>query len=179
MNFNIANTLTMLRLFSVVIFLFVYYFFTINNYIICFYIFLFSSLTDYFDGYIARKLSQETFLGALLDPIADKLLVISSLIIILEIYNNCYISIPIILIIFREIIILFLRFYLYNQKKHIIKVNIYGKLKTTIQLVSNIILLSVPPLYNIFNIFGIILLYCSFLLSLLSLFIYIKNYLYK
>lgn len=174
MKLNIANFLTIIRLISVIFFLFIYYISIINNYIICFYIFIFSSFTDYLDGYFARKLNQESFLGELLDPIADKLLVITSLIIILEIYNDSYISIPIVLIILREIIILFFRFYFYSKKNYFIKVNFYGKIKTFIQLSCNIILLFSPPLYNFLNFFGIILLYISLLLSFLSLYSYIK-----
>jgi CDP-diacylglycerol--glycerol-3-phosphate 3-phosphatidyltransferase len=171
---NIANVLTIIRLLSVPILIGIYYFFPYFNYIICFYIFVFSSITDYFDGYIARKLSQETFFGEILDPIADKLLVVSSLILILELYNDIYISIPIILIILREIVILFFRFYFYSKKNYIIKVNNYGKLKTVIQLFANCILLLSPPLYNFITIFGIMFLYFSCFLTLLSLYSYIK-----
>ena len=113
-------------------------------------------------------------MGSLLDPLADKLLVISLMIIILEIYNDFYISFVIILIILREIIISFFRFYFYSKKNYIIKVNDYGKIKTYMQLLSITFLIAFPPLYNNINILGIILLYISFLFTLLSLYHYVK-----
>ena len=73
-------------------------------------LFIFASLSDFFDGFIARKYNQESLLGKVLDPIADKLLVIISLLVLMISYwENSLIFFSVILIIFREILISGLR----------------------------------------------------------------------
>ena len=72
--------------------------------------FIFGSLSDFFDGFIARKYNQESLLGKVLDPIADKLLVIISLLVlVISYWENSLIFFSVILIIFREILISGLR----------------------------------------------------------------------
>ena len=73
-------------------------------------LFIFGSLSDFFDGFIARKYNQESLLGKVLDPIADKLLVIiSMLVLMISYWENSLIFFSVILIIFREILISGLR----------------------------------------------------------------------
>lgn len=66
---NIPNSLTFLRIASIP---FALYFYDTRNYLVCAIVVLLAALTDFFDGYLARKLDQATPLGALLDPVADK-----------------------------------------------------------------------------------------------------------
>ena len=107
-------------------------------------LFFISSSTDFFDGYLARRYAVESELGAFLDLIADKILVISILIWLVFVYSNQALTIISILIILREIIITSFRYYLIlnNADIELIKANKYGKLKTAFQFFSIFLLLS-------------------------------------
>jgi CDP-diacylglycerol--glycerol-3-phosphate 3-phosphatidyltransferase len=98
------------------------------------FIFVFASITDYFDGYMARKYQIVSNFGKVMDPLADKLLVVSALI-ILNINPIAYISWVVTSIIaLREIVVSYLRYH-YTKKQIYIPADIYGKLKTITQLV--------------------------------------------
>ena len=114
-------------------------------------LFFISSSTDFFDGYLARRYAVESELGAFLDLIADKILVISILIWLVFVYSNQALTIISILIVLREIIITSFRYYLIlnNADIELIKANKYGKLKTAFQFFS-IFLLILNPLLNDF-----------------------------
>ena len=143
-------------------------------------LFLISSSTDFFDGYLARRYSSESELGAFLDLIADKVLVISVLIWLVFIFSNTALTIMSILIVLREIIITSFRYYLVlnNADVELIKANKYGKLKTAFQFIS-IFLLILSPLYNFYLTFSLILLLVSTLISYFSLTIYFMNWIKK
>ncbi len=95
---------------------------------------IFASITDYFDGMLARKFKVVTNFGKIMDPLADKMLVISALI-ALALPPINYISIFVVFIIlFREISVSILRNY-YARKKIFIAANIWGKIKTVLQMV--------------------------------------------
>ncbi|WP_322786676.1 CDP-alcohol phosphatidyltransferase family protein [Paraglaciecola psychrophila] len=71
--------------------------------------FWFAAITDWFDGYLARKLNQTTAFGAFLDPVADKLIVAAALLLITHSYETPWITVPAILLMSREIYISALR----------------------------------------------------------------------
>ena len=97
------------------------------------FIFVIASITDYYDGFIARKYQIVSNFGKIMDPLADKLLVLSALI-ILNIAPILYISwIVTAVIAIREIAVTYMRHY-YQQKNIIIPADIYGKIKTILQL---------------------------------------------
>ncbi|KZX84585.1 hypothetical protein A3715_17635 [Oleiphilus sp. HI0009] len=100
-------------------------------------LFIIGSFTDFLDGYIARKLNQTSEFGAFLDPIADKLLVGSVLVIICAKYNTLWLTIPTCVIIMRELFISALREWgaKVNLEKSI-KVSMTGKIKTAVQMIS-------------------------------------------
>ncbi len=95
-------------------------------------VFIIASITDYFDGLLARKFKVISNFGKIMDPLADKLLIISALFVLSLKLDYIHISI-VIIIIFREIIITILRSY-YANKNIFIAANIWGKLKTILQL---------------------------------------------
>ena len=141
-------------------------------------LFLFSSLTDYFDGYLARKYLSESDLGAFLDLIADKILVTSLLIWLVFLLNNQFFTIITILIILRELIITSFRYYLVlnNNDHDLIKANIFGKIITAFQFLS-IFLIILSPLFDDFYFsFVLILLSVSVLFSYFSLMVYFLNW---
>ena len=141
-------------------------------------LFFISSSTDFFDGYLARRYAVESELGAFLDLVADKILVVTILVWLVFIYTNQALTILSILIISREIIITSFRYYLVlnNADTELIKANNYGKLKTAFQFFS-IFLLILSPLLNIFYLtFSLILLSISTLISYFSFTIYFLNW---
>ena len=99
-------------------------------------LFLVASLTDFLDGYLARKYNLETRLGSFLDLLADKFLICSVLIYVSVEINNPYFTLPSVLIIFRELAITALREYVSNSPyRSSLKVSFFGKIKTTIQMI--------------------------------------------
>ena len=103
--------------------------------VISMWIFIAAAVTDWLDGYLARKWNQTTSFGAFLDPVADKLMVAAALIVLTE-FGRIY-AIFALIIIGREITISALREWMANigQSKSV-AVNILGKVKTVSQLVA-------------------------------------------
>lgn len=98
-------------------------------------IFLVAAITDWFDGYLARKLGQTTRFGAFLDPVADKIMVTIALVLITEHYDAWWITIPAIIMISREIIISALREWMAEiGKRKSVAVSYIGKVKTVAQM---------------------------------------------
>ena len=105
-------------------------------------LFLGASLTDYIDGLLARAWKQETKLGAMLDPIADKAIVLSALLALAAIWQPVFlILLPATLIVFREVFVSGLREYL-GDTAGTLKVTQLAKWKTTIQMVAITVLLA-------------------------------------
>jgi len=139
---NLPNLLTMIRF--ILIFPFAYFLLKANNYglLISFVIYVVATITDYLDGYLARKMNLVTKIGAFLDPLADKLLVLTGFIIF---SIKGYIILPLFLIFilaFREVFVTILRVeikYSSQEKKSELKTSFAAKLKTTIQMLTLII----------------------------------------
>ena len=123
-------------------------------YLIVFVVFLFACITDFLDGYLARKNNQVTDLGKFLDPVADKILINGLLIFLVNHaffapYNTeqvfDYNGWCVILLILRDIVVDALRFIAAN-KGVVISANIFGKIKTVLEMVSiSLILLNGFP----------------------------------
>ncbi|MBT4586698.1 MAG: CDP-diacylglycerol--glycerol-3-phosphate 3-phosphatidyltransferase [Gammaproteobacteria bacterium] len=143
----------------------------INNSIIAIYIII--SATDFIDGFLARRLNQETALGAFLDPVADKLMVCTALILLIDYYHTWYITIPSIIIISREILVSALREWMSEiGKRAKVAVSWIGKSKTFVQMIAILFLLIHQPLlvftFNEINIMGRVLLFAATILTLWS-----------
>lgn len=94
------------------------------------------NVTDWLDGYIARRWNQESAFGAFLDPVADKITVASALILVVYGHAYIYIVVPVIIIICREIAISALREWMAErQLRANVAVSWLGKIKTTLQMV--------------------------------------------
>tara|TARA_B100001027_G_scaffold194978_1_gene151072 strand:- start:19 stop:513 length:495 start_codon:yes stop_codon:yes gene_type:complete len=154
------------------------YLLQIEWYVLAASLFSVSSLTDYFDGYLARKYAIESELGAFLDLIADKILVTAILVWLVFLFANQALTIISILIILREIIITSFRYYLVsnNADPELIKANKYGKLKTAFQFFSILLLILSPVLSNFYLNISLVMLSVSVLLSYFSLIIYLMNW---
>ncbi len=149
-----------------------------NNWI-SFGIFWVASVTDWFDGYLARKLNQSSPFGAFLDPVADKLMVAVALICILIQTPTAYFAIPVAIIIGREITISALREWMAGfGKRGKVAVSVMGKLKTVVQMLSIMFLLFNYQFFfmNQEQVFitGIVLLYIAAILTIVSMLSYLK-----
>ena len=131
---NIPNILTILRLLACPLLV---YLFAVANYLWILIIFVLACLTDFFDGYLARKKNFKSNFGKVLDQIADKLLIITVCVLII-IYFGKIIGLVVIafyIIIIREIIVSLLRFNLVDENKSI-DVSLLSKYKTFIQMLA-------------------------------------------
>ena len=150
-------------------------------YLLAAFLFFLSSMSDFMDGYLARRYELESELGAFLDLIADKILVVTILVWLVFIYANQALTILSILIILREIIITSFRYFLVlnNADSNLIKANKYGKFKTAFQFFSIFLLILSPLNNNFYLTFSLILLLLSTLISYFSLTIYFLNWIKK
>lgn len=109
-------------------------------------VFWFACITDYWDGYLARKMNLMTPFGAFLDPVADKLIVVVSLIIVVERDHTLWLTIPALIIVAREIVISALREWMAEVGKGAdVKVSFIGKAKTLLQMIAITGLLGIEP----------------------------------
>ena len=143
----------------------------INNSLVA--IFVLISSTDFLDGLLARKLNQISDLGTFLDPVADKLMVCTALILLTDYYQTWFITIPSIIIISREILVSALREWMSEiGKRANISVSWIGKSKTFMQMIAILFLLFHQPLfifsYNEINMMGRVLLFSATILTLWS-----------
>lgn len=111
-------------------------------------LFSIAAITDFLDGYLARKWNQETRFGAFLDPVADKLLVIVALVLIVDKYGGFWITMASLIIICRELIITALREWMAEcGKRSSVAVSNLGKWKTTAQITAIIMLCLFKPTF--------------------------------
>jgi len=111
-------------------------------------VFIIACLTDYFDGKIARKFNIISNFGKLMDPLADKVLVLSALF-LLCISPISYIHWSVfVIILLREVAVSILRYH-YNKKKIVISANIWGKIKTLVQMTGIVIAFTIYTLFSL------------------------------
>lgn len=177
MNLTLPNKLTLARIAVLPVFIVVFYLplFGLNNYVLTV-LYFFAALTDWFDGYLARKLQQQSEFGAFLDPVADKLLVAVVLVLLASKHGNIFITLASAIIIGREITISALREWMANiGKKTTVAVSVIGKFKTAAQMLAIGFLLYEEPIGG-FDIMatGISLLVIAALFTLWSMLMYLK-----
>ena len=136
---NLPNKLTLFRIILVPIMVIVSFFDISGSFLgipttmwILNLIFIIASITDKLDGYLARKNNQVTTFGKFLDPIADKILVVTAMILLVEM-GKLPAWIPII-VIFREFVVSGYRLIAVQSEGKVIAANIWGKLKTVTQM---------------------------------------------
>ncbi len=138
------------------------------------------STTDYLDGYLARKLNMTSRLGAFLDPVADKLMVSTALILLVDFYpseSHWYIGVCALVIISREILVSALREWMsaVGQRSNV-NVLFIGKLKTLAQIFAILFLLYQQPFFGLPSFaIGVTLLFIATMLTLYSGIIYLKE----
>ena len=169
---NILSTSRILLLIPII------FFFELGWYLFSIFVFVIAAISDFLDGYFARKNDQTSDTGALLDLLADKLFVSILLIWMTFNFNNIAILISSILIISREISISYLRLYFLSISREIkeIKSDKIGKYKTASQMIGLGLILVSPLTPNfIFNL-SLILIFFSALISWYSLIKYLKKW---
>lgn len=183
MPLNIPNLLTLLRILLIPFFFIVY---TIDagwSNIVATVIFVAAAITDWLDGYLARKLNQYTTFGAFLDPVADKLIVATALVLLATDQKilELVISIPLFaaavgIIIGREIVISALREWMAELgKRASVAVSYIGKVKTTLQMIAISLLIYREPLFGLpIFIIGELLLFVAAVLTLYSMIVYLR-----
>ena len=179
MRWNIPNSLTILRILLIPVFVCIFY--AQPSWISPHYanvlataIFGLAAITDWLDGYFARKLNQTSAFGAFLDPVADKLMVAAALIILVE-FNRVGAFVAFI-IIGREIAISALREWMAGVgERGSVAVAMVGKIKTVAQMVAILFLLYFDPILGISTkIIGQISIYLAVILTLVSMAYYLK-----
>jgi len=137
-------------------------------------IFALACFTDWLDGYLARKLMQMSPFGAFLDPVADKLLVACTLLLLVGARDINYITLPAIVIVGREIVISALREWMAEVgSRASVTVSYIGKVKTTVQMGALFLLIAFEPSLSWWGVLGFILLYVAAILTIWSMVIYL------
>lgn len=172
---NIPNILTILRILLIPVFALAFYAPVTWAHIASTAIFGLAALTDWLDGYLARRLEQTSNLGAFLDPVADKLMVAVALVFLLQQHPTPWMAVPAAIIVGREITISALREWMAQLGARVkVAVSSLGKIKTIAQMVALLLLLYREPFIGIavYDI-GFVLLYIAAILTLWSMVVYL------
>ncbi|MCE8019846.1 CDP-diacylglycerol--glycerol-3-phosphate 3-phosphatidyltransferase [Halomonas sp. MCCC 1A11036] len=137
-------------------------------------LFALASVTDWLDGYLARRWDQSTPFGAFLDPVADKLMVAVALALLIERYDTLWLTLPALVIIGREIVISALREWMAEMgKRGSVAVSWLGKVKTTLQMVALLLLLAFTP-GTALAYLGVVTLHVAAIMTLWSMAMYLR-----
>lgn len=174
MPLNFPIWLTVSRILLIPLFVIVFYLPWPHARITASVIFIVAALTDWLDGYLARRWDQTSAFGAFLDPVADKLIVAVALILVLQRDTRVLIALPVAIIISREITVSALREWMAEiGQRARVAVSWLGKFKTTAQMTALIVLIGFErgqPLYWL----GVAALYVAAGLTLWSMVAYLR-----
>ena len=147
MQLNLPTWLTLLRIALIPVFVGVFFLPFRGVNVVCTALFGLAALTDWLDGYLARRLDQTSAFGAFLDPVADKLMVAAALVLLVQAMPTPVMAVAAVIIIGREIAISALREWMAQIGNHgLVTVSMVGKLKTTAQMIAVLLLLYREPL---------------------------------
>ncbi len=174
--FNLANQLTLCRIVLIPLLVVAFYLPFWWRFPLCAALFGLAGITDWLDGYIARKYGLSTPFGAFLDPVADKLMVAVALALLIELHDSVWFTLPAAVIICREIVISALREWMAELgKRATVAVSMVGKVKTTLQIIAIVILLLFDPAkFHWFSLLGVVTLYVAAILTLWSMIVYLR-----
>ena len=175
---NVPNSITTFRIVLIPVFITVFYLPNSWAPALATFIFWVAALTDWFDGYLARKLNQQSALGAFIDPLADKLMVISALLLIITKHpDNNWLLFSSLIIISREIFISSLREWMSVMgDNNVVAVSFFGKAKTAGQMFALLFLIYEADIFGLPTfLFATGLLVWAAILTIVSMLIYIKS----
>ena len=135
-----------------------------------------AAVTDWLDGYLARRLEQATPFGAFLDPVADKLIVVTALILLIGGHASLALTIPGVVVVGREIVVSALREWMAEVNcRGLVTVTWTTRVKTAMQMVAIVILLAnEPSMDRPWVVVGVVLLYAAALITLWSMIVYLR-----
>ena len=173
---NIPTLLTLLRIALIPVLVMFFYIPWEYSNIATTFIFIVAAITDWLDGYLARKMQVETKFGAFLDPVADKIMVAFVLVLLVQTEASVWMTLPAAIIIGREITISSLREWMAEiGQRATVKVSHIGKWKTTAQMIAIGCLLYSDELIGIsMQLLGLVMLYIAAILTLWSMMSYLK-----
>jgi len=173
---NLPNLLTLSRILLIPFFVLVYVIPGAGTYVYAAALFALAAFTDWLDGYLARRLDQTTPFGAFLDPVADKLIVVSALAVLIGHHGSLWVTLPGTVIIGREIVISALREWMAEMNRRgVVNVTWIGRVKTTLQMVAILVLLANPPGFdNPWVVTGALMLHAAALLTLWTMVLYLQ-----
>jgi CDP-diacylglycerol--glycerol-3-phosphate 3-phosphatidyltransferase/cardiolipin synthase len=147
MDLTLPNALTWLRMFLIPVFTAVFFLpFSWTN-LVCTLLFALAAITDWLDGYLARRWGQTSAFGAFLDPVADKLMVSTALVLLVQEIPTFWMSLAAAVIIGREIAVSALREWMAQAGSRAkVAVSMVGKFKTTAQMIALLFLLYREPI---------------------------------
>ena len=177
MFFNLPNSLTWFRILAIPLVVIVYYLPVDWAHPAAGWLFGLAGITDLLDGYLARKLGQTSKFGAFLDPVADKLIVATALVLLVQNDPKPYLAIVAAIIVGREITVSALREWMSEVGARArVAVTYFGKWKTTMQIFGISFMLHEQPLFGI-EIYrpGMILLFVAAALTILSMIDYLRG----
>lgn len=177
MQLNIPNALTLLRIVLIPVLVLVFYLPFEHHLLVAAGVFSVAAITDWFDGYLARRLGQMTQFGAFLDPVADKLMVAVALVLLVERHDTILFTLAACIIIGREIVVSALREWMAELgQRTSVAVSYVGKVKTAFQMMAIVGLLAIDPgtEHSWLLALSYALLYIAAILTLWSMIIYLR-----
>ena len=173
---NIPNMLTLFRIALIPVFVLVFFLPFHWSYLASALIFVLASVTDWLDGYLARRLNQSTSFGAFLDPVADKLMVVIALVLLVTQQDTVWFTVPALVVVGREILVSALREWMAEiGKRTSVAVSYLGKVKTFLQMIAIIVLLAVDPdSGGHYLALGYLMFYVAALLTMWSAVLYVR-----
>ncbi|MCB1723956.1 MAG: CDP-diacylglycerol--glycerol-3-phosphate 3-phosphatidyltransferase [Gammaproteobacteria bacterium] len=174
--YNLPNLLTVLRIVLIPIFVLLFYLPVTWSREAATVVFVLAAVTDWLDGYLARRMGLVSALGAFLDPVADKLMVATALILILQADPSIGVAIAVAVIIGREIAISALREWMAEiGSRTKVAVSEIGKFKTATQMAAITLLIYRDDLWGVpVYTVGLVLLYLAVALTLWSMTLYLR-----
>ncbi len=180
MTYNLPNILTLLRIALIPVFAVLFYLPVPWAHVAVTVVFAIAAITDWLDGYLARRWRQTSAFGAFLDPVADKLMVAAALVMLVDVnptpFSDLLLVLPAVVIIGREIVISALREWMAEiGDRTSVAVSTIGKIKTSAQMLALLLLLYREPLGEFPTAeIGFVLLYVAAGLTLWSMVIYLR-----
>ena len=184
MPLTIPNILTVARIIAIPVFIIAYFLSPDQKNTVAVAIFVLAALTDWLDGFLARKLKEVSPFGAFLDPVADKLIVCTALVLLVSddnvssqvLFQNIF-TISVIIIVGREVSVVALREWMAEKgQRASIATSYLSKSKTFLQMLA-IVLLLYGQSINEFPtlVVGELLLYIAAALTIWTMFLYLRN----
>ncbi len=175
---NVPNSLTATRIAMIPVLVLVFYWPFEFHKLVAAGIFGLAAITDWVDGYLARKLAQTTQFGAFLDPVADKLMVAVALVLLVEQQASLGFTLAACVIIGREIVVSALREWMAELgERTSVAVSYIGKVKTFVQMLAIFFLLGLEPAATVGWLMGAayLMIYAAAGLTLYSMAVYLKT----